>query len=520
MKNFVLLLIALMLFIFMLTGCAQKGITAEEFDKEPLKILEESIDYQQLLGIDNDFVKAINGKNAKISDSSKITFGIDLGGIMEDDSFPALDLTVAQANGSTDIDLDVAVGGFTADARLYIDGDVVAVESDAFLGGAYSVKVENLSTFIEKFDKSELAKALSLPRGTAAAVCEQYGINDEYIAGIKYQWEKMSSIASLDLTKRIKQVAQPRFTPAQEETVDINGVQTEVITSTSSVTREMYADIMGEYFDISEELTLAVTEFINALLPEALKEQTGIDTDMGIDGFTEQYNSSVQDMMGAIAMEGNVKYYLEKATGKLLKMDYSYDYQIEGIPAKYLLTADLTDGFKLNGTLTADGQTIDMNMDIVHTYKENSDSWVMNITQGSPHGQPEFVQMALTLDKSEGTYRLTVNAEGEETALTGTYKCEKDTFELTLDTLETMDERVELGITFGYSENIEITPPSHKELLTLTQQEAYALVGKISSFALSMYTPAPQYEYDSYYDDYSYITDAQETQYMTAPYEG
>ena len=90
MKNFALLLVTLMLCIFVMTGCSQKGITTQDFDKDPQKVLEESIDYQQIFGIDNAVVKVINGENTKASDSAKLTLGIDLAEIVGDAALPAI----------------------------------------------------------------------------------------------------------------------------------------------------------------------------------------------------------------------------------------------------------------------------------------------------------------------------------------------------------------------------------------------------------------------------------------------
>ena len=519
MKKTLFLVLTFILCTAMLFGCtANGGLTTEAFDKQPDKILENSIDYS-VIGLSNTSISNLNKSLTKTPESGKLIIGVDAAALTGDTTMPTFNLSTAgdSKNGRFDLDFALSSEALNADARLYIDGDMLVLSSDSILGGAYAVKFEEFSTFIEKLENSELLKSLGMPADTLNALCEQYGINDEYISGLQTAWKNTSEAVSSfgDMTFAMQEKVKPVYTPAVEETVEINGATVPVITSTTALTSDTYSEIMEIYTDWIMNNAGAYFELINAAVPKALSEQSGVNIAESYDLVMQEIQTAIQQSMGDMTADANIKYYISKDTSKLVKMDMQYQAAIQGQQMAYDLAVIMTDGFEFNGTITADGETIPLSGKITYVEQNGIKTWNYNIATESS-GEKVDTSMSLVLDDAKGTYKLSIAVPDgyeadENVIINGTYDVTDKSFAFTVDSILADGETAEVGITVGYESGITVeSPTEYKELLALTADEAYALIGRIGTFAMNIQPqPQPDYVYEDeyYYDDVYYGDD-------------
>lgn len=500
------------------SACVQTqttGITKEYFEKNKAAVLAKSIDYSDLfLGTENPFRVFEKGIGSISIDFTEPESGLEI----------SADVNMDVSKAKNSIDLALGVAGQTIDIGAYFDKQKFALYSDMLLGEgkAYGITYDSFDNIVAKFDKSAIASLLGLEEGMAEQVCELYGINQQYIDAVakacKEYADMVSAINYAQLSEKTYAACEPFYKGVTEETVEINGKQIEALALELDCSKEMFIATYDVAFDFYEDMLAQTKDLYAAFIPEPFKEEMVPaffnEFDMAMEAVKDEYETMFEDF----ETSGNVKVYIAKETGLLVKetvlLDMTYDGETVHIDVNEYVDEDIT----FDGTMSVGAETVDLSGKMGYTGDDTKNKWALVMDLFNEEFENIFVDMGFEINKADGTFNLYMNADEaeEETArmaIDGKIAYTEDSLEITTENITVSEygyqEKMPFNLGLGFSTKAQVTEPGeYADILELAEDEVYALVGKITMSVNSLLPlfeqPEPDFYDEYYYDDYYY----------------
>jgi len=297
-------------------------------------------------------------------------------------------------NGKAVSDTLVTMDGEDLTARIFLDKEGLALNSEAVLGSDKTLGI-NLTSFSEKFADSALVEMFGIDRMTAQEIAD-------VVAGVKDQWMMNQEESKAEIEKLLNDIYAAMNQTASEETLEINGKKVKCV--------------VASYTLSNETLRAAVDKAVAEL---ELDEES-----------KKSLNETLDEMFASLELNLTEKIYINKKTNKIVK---------ESLTGS--VTTEYTE-WDENFEETVKKETATVNMEVLFTDTEISIS--VDVTGVE---EPASAKLALTKEKDGGktTYKATldVTEEGKTSnLLTATYSYNKDDgkIELVLDALSEEEE--------------------------------------------------------------------------------
>ena len=497
------------------TGCTKDdGLTKKYFEENTTEVLKSSIDYEAVFGNMEPLGILAEEKNAGVEAKMDLTqfVGFDLAVVLdsavsESDGF-ALKLAL---EGKDENELDLGI--FFDKEGLYLSSKALTTEDKA-----YGIKFDSIENLAKKFDESSFAKILGLPENAAKAFFEENGITDEYIKNVAEAYKKFAQVSegyTFDyIYDRLLRAYEPYYGEIKEETVDVNGVKTDVLTLSMNVNKEMLLSSINVYTDIYMEILGAQNEFYTAIVPESMKETVLPMITASKEDFVTLFGEAKDAIDEA---SGTVTLSIDRKTGLAVMAKGNIDVTSYGEKVNVDVTEYIGDDITYTGSVTADGETQVLSGRLYRDETENGTKLALEMTLGEGE-DAKTLEVGLDTQKAEKSYKFYINDSESMTdiSVNGTYDISDTVFALTVDSVYGAGEETALGISYKFDLNRKPEMPSEKEdLLELSEDGVYALIGRISSSAQKLsgmfegeepspeleYTPEAEYNPISY-DDY------------------
>ena len=484
-KNLVRLttLILAALLIFSIVSCSsdKTGLTKEYFEQNKTEVLAKSADYSQIFGdfenpfeiltkdiasVDVVFNEAENGENVSLSiDTDEKNFKNNVALQMFSEETGNLDLSV------------------------YFDKNKVALSSASLLGeGSYGIKFDKFENIIAKFDKSALAQLLGVAEGDLAAVCEAYGINDEYIKGIADAFGEVNAQSKKysDLNAVIGELYalyESHYGEVTEETVELDGKKVDALALEMNFEKEAIQVAFDWYMGLYKESMDNAKKLMTAFVPEAMREEV-------LPGIFENYDYSLETikqdfsyMMEETDISGNMKVYIDKSTGKYLMEKGELDMTVDGEKVHIAVEERLAEnGITFDMVITDSlGEQSDVTGFVGLKKTENAEKWVLSMESDS-EDVPGMINMGLEFNKADNRYQLEMAVndgyENVDMSMGGDLIYTEDSFEMSVDSITDSDETQPFDLRIKASTKAEVAEPAEfSDILEMTQEDIFAVIG-------------------------------------------
>lgn len=509
------LVLAVVISLIAFSACSQTkttGLTKEYFEQNKAQVLMNSIDYLKLFsGSENPF---------EIFTKEISSFSVEFD---EPESGLGISTSVNMDKAKNSIDLALTSGEQTIDIGAYFDNKKFALYSDALLGEgkAYGITYDKFDNLIAKFDKSALASVLGLQEGQAAEVCELYGINQQYIDKVAEAYKKFANESKFDYKTFLNEVYaayEPFYKEVTEETIEINGEKIDALVLEMDYSKEMITIVYDIYFDMCKDILLKTEDLYMAVIPEPLKTETVPDIstefDMAFETIKAEYEAQLENM----DMSGNYKMYIAKDTGLLVKADMDLDMIEEGEKSHVEMIYYVDKGINFYGTMTVGEEIIDMSGKMGYTEDESKHKWFVEMNMLNKAIENALVDTAFEINKADGTFNLYVKADQADEEVVkanvgGNISYTKDSFEITVDSATASEYGYEtetpINLNVKLGTKAQVTElGEYKDILELTEDEIYGIVGQFIMTANSITSMFPQPEFaqpePDFYDEYYY----------------
>lgn len=478
-------LILATLMIFSIVSCSsdKSGLTKEYFEQNKTEVLVNSVDYTEVFG---EFENPLAIFSKEIASLDVI-----------------LDEEETGANISLSIDADeknfknnVALQMFSEetgniDLSVYFDKNKFALSSANLLGeGSYGIKFDKLENIIAKFDKSVIAQLFGLSEGDAAAFCEAYGINDEYIKGIadafgkvNAQNEKYSDLSAV--INELYALYESHYGEVTEETVELDGKKVDALALEMNFDKQVLQIAFDWYMGLYKESLDNTKNLMTALVPAPMREEV-------LPGLLETYDYSYQMMneefsymLESMDLSGNMKVYIDKATGKYLMEKGELDITVDGERMNFVVEERLAQGGIAFDVVVTDslGEQAKFTGFMGLQKTENGEKWIISMESDSEE-VPVMINMGLEINKADGRYLLEMAANdgNENTAMSigGDLIATEDGFEMSVEGITVDEEMYPFDLIIKASTKADVVEPeAFADILEMTQDE---IIGVLSHF--------------------------------------
>ena len=384
------------------------------------------------------------------------------------------------------------------DYTLYLDKNKIVFSSDSLFGEgkSYGLKFDNIRKLAEKFDNSELAKVLQLPEGTLVSLLDQYGMDENYFNNCFSElkkYEENSEKTVSEFFAEINSVLEKYYGDVTETTVeDRSGNNVEVLALDMQLSPILLTDMLNSYKNYFKNYSADQKEFISAVIPDSLKE-LGDEYTQSFDSSYESAFAEIDNMINNftsnVNLTGSIVFNLDKNNGNIIRADLSaiinsaYDtitvsaseFFDNGIYFESAAALSSGESFGFDGSLA---------------FTENSAVLTMNTSENGTVS--DSVTITFESDKNAGTYRVfgkSTASEGttELFELSGRLSYDDKNLDFSIDSItDSWGNQSDIGISVSFSTDWKTDAPSDFiDILEMTEDEAYALIGKIVSFSAS-----------------------------------
>lgn len=504
-RKFLIFTLVLLMCAGALAGCGGDAISVESVQKNPTEALKNSFDLKSVLGFELP--------QAKNEGTSRVTFGIDFSQIPElmneNLSYMNFEIVADYSGSVMDCKADIGMAEQALDASIYLDQDKLILSSDKLLGGAYAIEFEeDFVAFVDKLDRSALAKALMLPEGTIKQALEESGINGEYISGIKAAYDEYLAycveIGNFEAyINNIYALYESYYGDITEETIELaDGKTASCVVINYTCDTALFRSFFELFMEIAEESAAAQNKLAYAIIPESARMGMNYEE---MFGETDGINADMlEDMFDDVEINGNGKVYLDKKTGSFIKEDIAITFAQSGESVNIQCTTSLADGMNIAGSVHGDDGEAIGEFDVALSF-DNTDgvmAWTLDINATAEESDPFSGSAVLTADTNTGKFDLKI-IDGIETLmrLNGTFNLKDKAFSAIIESISAEGETLPLNITYGFESDVEITAPAeYKNLLTMTEDDVYILMGHINN-AAQLFTFAETAHEELYYSN-------------------
>lgn len=364
--------------------------------------------------------------------------------------------------------LSVKAQGITAEASVWGNSDNIALKVPFLLGEkAYGIK---FSTLAKDLESSTLLEALGIDIDELKAELANSGISIEDLMTI-FDAERISAAAD-NFMNKIVGICNEIDTNVAEETITVNGKDVNAVAI--------------EYIITKEDITAFAEAYVE-VLKEVIGESMASAINMNTDDLLSELTESIK-----MDSPASLKIYLNKDTGVLSAIKLTVD------DDKYLtITLDAAaDSFDVDIAIElVDGDEVNTITIFIDEVKESGkDGFTMEIATSDE--EAEKMALSFVRNISDGKYELKAMT-GSETELSanGTLKYDKNSFELTVDSISTDGETIELGLSIGIKAGGTVEKlPEYTNILNMTMEELQAIAGKLQGLMGSIEEVVPDAE--------------------------
>ena len=484
----------------LLTGCSPSRsasgtphLTKAYFEKHTAEVMKNSLDPAVIFPItENPFAVFMHD-----SDSASVLMSFDPSSLAGIPAVSSISCAIDESANQGAFQLGLSLNDTPIDAAFYVADNKLMLASDTFFGegNAYSLTFEDFDTMLAKFEQSNFAKVLGIPTETVKEFCEQYGINNDYLKKASEaieSWNKQAEDMVADYTNRCYTLVEPYYGEITEEKLTLDGKTCDTLALHVTVNDELIAKALALYADYMRDYQNLYVALYRELLPEAVAAEMLGEMESSIDDTNAQLQESFDAILDTMSFDGTYTYYLAKDTGYLVKCHAAFDLEMDGDKAAAEIDMFFNNGITLSGVVTDEfGEKI--NIDGGFTFTGTEAVLVINASSETERTETYGFELGFKADKDAGTYRLyaTANENGETIIelfeISGDLSYTADSFDMTVSGIRSEGEELPLDIRFAINTDAAITLPANcSELLDLTEDEVYTLIGCVSTGAASL----------------------------------
>ena len=428
MKRYLLRIVAILLasVVLLLWGCGNAGtknLTKEYFEKNVYKVLSESFKPEDIFGDENPFEALFEN-----TEEFNLTLEHDLNKTLGYNGKLLMEINTDSANnkGSLNLRLDSAVAS-DIDLMIYADAQKILISSDSFFGEGrvYSIEFTDFEKLKNDFSNSDLATVLGISGDKVQELCDEYGINEEYFKSVSLAVNEYNEYCKgLDesVSKIFKSVYAECPYEITEETININGIDTDALVYGTRLYEGFPSDLKAEYIALYEKYAEKQMDLIEKITPTKLKSNFPTDTE-ALKPQGDMLDNGTLEAVLEILSGADLKFYLEKDGARLRKIVVD--------KGEVSFNVYFTDEIKIE---MSDGERILSHVSIYHTEDSSVKSYGFEmVSEDNPH---ERLVGKFEIIKFENRYNLFIRSMyGEDITSTllessGRFAYSKSSFEI------------------------------------------------------------------------------------------
>ncbi len=486
-KNFLrivtFILAAILIMSFASCSSDESGLTKAYFEQNKVEVLANSVDYSEVFG---DFENPFELLTKEIASLDVI--------LNEEDNGASANISLGIDTDAKNFKNNVALQMYTEetgnlDLSVYFDKEKFALSSGSLLGeGSYGIKFDKLENIIAKFDKSVLAQVFGLSEGDAAAFCEMYGINQEYINGIADAFKTIEAQSNKysDLNAVVDELYalyESHYGEVTEETVEIDGKSVDALALEMKFDKEILQIAFDWYMGLYKESIDNSKKLMTALVPEPMREEVLPDLLESYDYSFEMMNEEFSYMLEAMDLTGSMKVYVDKTNGKYLMEKGELDVTVDGETVHIAVEEYLAEGGVAFDIVVTDGlgEQVKLTGFTGLQKTESGEKWLISM-ESDTEEVPGMINMGFEINKADGKYLLdmAVNDGYENVVMSmgGDLIYTEDSFEFSVDSIISDGETQPLDLRIIASTKADVTEPADfTDILEMTQDEIFAVLG-------------------------------------------
>ena len=404
----------------------EEGMTKEYFEANKYEVLVNSIDFEELFGLDDEVFNVF--RNQKLKSGAEISLFVG-------DERDEANLTFSAVEKPFRLRYDISLDGedinevFNSDepveGSLYVDADKLSLEFSPILEDmAAGIEFGNIYDVIKEFSESDLAAMFGAPSyEEIVGAMDEAGINqkvlDEFVNGVvefigMYTSEQSEIFVGFE--NDVKEYTEGLIGEIGEAVIEENGKEIPVFTVKSEIDNNDIIEGIDLVFDMYEEYYIGIGSFVDELAALAGVYEAVPVAENAL-YMLEGMRSSVYDIFESLEIKGTNTSYIDKMTGKYIKSDYTYVLTDVGLSCESPLESEeivitgteyVTDnGIKNEFVLEEDEEnTIDVKLDFL---SESTDKYSIMLAFEASHRQLEETvhgNYGVEIDKTAKKYKL------------------------------------------------------------------------------------------------------------------
>lgn len=486
---FARLLVIIMCLALVLTGCNSAGNTGTEGDKggdskpkTPQAQLSQSAD--KTIGAIMGGDSALNVLSDAL-DKGKIT--INVMGMVENV------LYIDSDNGYFADFLSADIDGVELEASAYLKDSAIALAIPALLGDeTYGV---NLDTLVSDLKTSAIWSMMGVSYEEFES---QTSVDLEAVMDVLT--DTLDSVG--DLEKVVEDSAKNIKVESAEGKATIYGQEVDAIIITTTLNTDDIKAMLDAYIDWME----TTAKDMVADLSEAMG---GVDLDSrmelsdSIDSMREELDYAFEDTDLNFVITTNINPNTSYIMSCVVDMTGTVSGEAGEAHMELVLGEDLTTSDKYTVTVSVnDSEGDEMGkVEIVLNRElgESKDVYTLNASMTEYGETYDVFSGSFTYDKESHDFELSVEADGDEIGVSGKFYCDKDSLELSIDTIESYGEEMEVDVSIlieAISASEMPDMPKYTNILKMSESDLTDLILNISELLSGE-------SYDDYYGDYS-----------------
>lgn len=504
MKNFLLKTVTVIIAVMILfiSGCADKkkygngNLTKNYFENNIDEVLSRCIDFTEIFGNGNPFNVLFTG-----NETFNITFDAEIKPFPEKYGHFTFETNIDRENkcGSVNINLN-GLSPRNADFMVYADDEKLLFSSDVFFGEetVYSLVFRDFDRLKAEFSESSLAKILGVTENEVYELCEEYGINKEYLKKVVHtakEYEYFFEDFFDNEREQIGRIFDKCLGEITEDTIEVNGYKSDALVLNVKIYDGFISELINEYIKGYRSYIGKQCEFFEEVIPEKLKDDLNIDIGAVKDELTGNAGNILVPFAHQADFTADLKLYLDKTDGKLRKINCEKD--------GYFITLYFADEISIE---YSDGDKTLTSGKIYHT--ENSNTKTYGFKIASSDNSYESIEGAFEIIKFENRFNLFIRImNGSEIAASvfeseGRFMYSENSVEISPEYIMSGDAKSYPGITLGVSSDTYIMEyEKHKSIFELSEKEILGICDRASEIFAEISANSKGYSYNELYLD-------------------
>ena len=445
----------------------EEGMTKEYFEANKYEVLMNSVDFEELFGLDDEVFNFF--RNEELKNGAEMSLFISEGS-------DKATLTASALANPFKLRYDIALDGEDinemfngpVNGSVYADADKLSVEFAPVLEDkAAGIEFGNIYDMVKDFSESELAVILEAPSyEEIVGAMDEMGINQETIDEIldrvlefcEMYCSEQNGIAG-EFENAVKEYAEGLLGEVGEAVIDENGKQIPALTLKCEIDNEDILNCIDLVFDLYEEYYVGIGDFADEIAAMAgIEESVPMaiidETLYALDEMREEIHSAFE----MIDIKGTSISYIDKMTGKYIKSDYTIVFTETDENGEFYEDAVITgteyvadNGIVNEFVIDIDEEnTVDVKLDIL---SESTDKYSLMFAIEAYHRQYDervSADCGFEIDKTAKEYKLFANATTPEFAdaylVNGSYDYTDDSLSISVDEFCENDEVTEIPL--------------------------------------------------------------------------